>query len=79
MFFFFIACYVCENNHIQVAAYRDEVSVMDAVVRNMEEENLEHMKQLFEQRLSDVQISRCFDGHHDCLGSLKYFRSQESI
>ncbi|XP_060764466.1 coiled-coil domain-containing protein 83 [Neoarius graeffei] len=37
--------------------YDDEVSELDVAVRNLEEENLEHMKQLFEHCLSVVQIS----------------------
>lgn len=52
---------MCVCNHVpcQIAVYQDDVSVMDASVRNLEEENLEHMKQLFEHRLNDVQTSRC--------------------
>ncbi|XP_060753049.1 coiled-coil domain-containing protein 83-like [Tachysurus vachellii] len=41
----------------QLAVYQEEVSVLEASVKNLEEENLEHMKHLFEQRLEDVQIS----------------------
>ncbi|XP_047663600.1 coiled-coil domain-containing protein 83-like isoform X2 [Tachysurus fulvidraco] len=44
----------------QLAVYQEEVSVLEAAVKNLEEENLEHIKHLFEQRLEDKQISSAF-------------------
>ncbi|KAB5543536.1 hypothetical protein PHYPO_G00080300 [Pangasianodon hypophthalmus] len=41
----------------ELAVYLEEVSVLEEAVKNLEEENLEHMRQLFDHRLSDVQIS----------------------
>ncbi|KAF4082002.1 hypothetical protein AMELA_G00146780 [Ameiurus melas] len=39
----------------ELAVYHEEVSILDAAVRKLEEENLEHMKEL--HRLNDAQIS----------------------
>ncbi|KAF5906364.1 coiled-coil domain-containing protein 83-like isoform X2, partial [Clarias magur] len=41
----------------ELAIYHEEVSVLDAAVKNLEEENLEHMKQLLEHRFNDLQLS----------------------
>ncbi|KAM9456187.1 coiled-coil domain-containing protein 83 [Clarias gariepinus] len=41
----------------KLAIYHEEVSVLDAAVKNLEEENLDHMKQLLEHRFNDLQIS----------------------
>ncbi|XP_036450350.1 coiled-coil domain-containing protein 83 [Colossoma macropomum] len=42
----------------ELVIYHKEVSIMDTAVRRLEGENLEHMKQIFEHRLNDLQISR---------------------
>lgn len=47
---------VCNDVSRQLAVYHEEVSILDAAVRKLEEENLEHMKEL--HRLNDAQISR---------------------
>ncbi|KAI4902395.1 hypothetical protein NFI96_027505 [Prochilodus magdalenae] len=51
---------VMENEWLrkEIANYHEEVSVLDTTVRRLEEENLDHMKQLFELRLSNLQIPR---------------------
>ncbi|XP_066507525.1 coiled-coil domain-containing protein 83 isoform X1 [Hoplias malabaricus] len=41
-----------------LAIYRKEVSILDATVTSLEQENLKLLKQLFEERLSDLQTSR---------------------
>ncbi|XP_029546449.1 coiled-coil domain-containing protein 83 isoform X3 [Salmo trutta] len=42
----------------ELAIYTREVSITALAVQQLEEENLEHMSQLFERRLEDLQISR---------------------
>ncbi|XP_042182945.1 coiled-coil domain-containing protein 83 isoform X3 [Oncorhynchus tshawytscha] len=42
----------------ELAIYTREVSITALAVQQLEEENLEHMGQLFERRLEDLQISR---------------------
>ncbi|KAK6322037.1 hypothetical protein J4Q44_G00068290 [Coregonus suidteri] len=42
----------------ELATYTREVSITALAVQQLEEENLEHMSQLFEHRLEDLQISR---------------------
>lgn len=50
----------CTHNHdvFQLAIYKREVSITEEAVQSLEAENLEHMSQLFDQRLHDLQISR---------------------
>lgn len=49
-----------ENEWLQreLAVYKKEVSLTEVAVQKLEEENLEHMSQLFEQRLDYLEISR---------------------
>ncbi|XP_046899350.1 coiled-coil domain-containing protein 83 [Hypomesus transpacificus] len=42
----------------ELAIYKREVSITEEAVQSLEAENLEHMSQLFDQRLHDLQISR---------------------
>ncbi|XP_062309534.1 coiled-coil domain-containing protein 83 isoform X1 [Osmerus eperlanus] len=42
----------------ELAIYKREVSITEEAVQSLEAENLEHMNQLFDQRLDDLQISR---------------------
>ncbi|XP_038844941.1 coiled-coil domain-containing protein 83 [Salvelinus namaycush] len=42
----------------ELAIYTREVSITALAVQQLEEENLEHMSQLFERRLEDLHISR---------------------
>ncbi|KAL7847571.1 hypothetical protein AOLI_G00222890 [Acnodon oligacanthus] len=42
----------------ELVVYHKEVSILETAVRRLEEENLEHVKQIFEHRLNDLQISR---------------------
>ncbi|TSK16172.1 Coiled-coil domain-containing protein 83 [Bagarius yarrelli] len=42
----------------EIAVYYEEVSVLDAAVKNLERENLTHMKELLEFRRIDAQMSR---------------------
>ncbi|XP_019903904.2 coiled-coil domain-containing protein 83 isoform X2 [Esox lucius] len=42
----------------ELAIYKREVSILAVEVQQLEEENLEHLSQLFKDRLDDLQISR---------------------
>ncbi|XP_062870144.1 coiled-coil domain-containing protein 83 isoform X2 [Trichomycterus rosablanca] len=42
----------------KLSLYREEVSALDAAISSLEEENLEHLRKLFENHLNDLQISR---------------------
>ncbi|KAM3868717.1 coiled-coil domain-containing protein 83 [Diretmus argenteus] len=61
-----------ENGWLQteISIYNQEVSSMEQSVHSLEEENLQHMNWLFEQRMEDLNLSRnvCFtpaDGPRD--------------
>ncbi|KAL7847269.1 hypothetical protein SRHO_G00222490 [Serrasalmus rhombeus] len=49
-----------ENDRLkrELVICHKEVSILETAVRRLEEENLEHVKQIFEHRLNDLQISR---------------------
>ncbi|KAL6473086.1 hypothetical protein MHYP_G00192740 [Metynnis hypsauchen] len=49
-----------ENDRLkrELVIYHKEVSILKTAVRGLEEENLEHVKRIFEHRLNDLQISR---------------------
>ncbi|GAA6111185.1 coiled-coil domain-containing protein 83 [Tachysurus ichikawai] len=42
----------------ELAAYQEEVSVLEATVKNLQKENWEHLKQLFKQQKKDLQMYR---------------------